>query len=195
MVEVRGDAATFEDTHPFLEGISGRLNQMTCRPSQISKADDVQEVPALRSTLIWVRGIVMDLLLCPGAGDAKKHHKKQSPSSLGTPERRVVSGLTRPPHTVAFELLPAKVIHSLMRSLPGSSVHGDSPGRNIGVGCDVILQGIFPTQGQSPALHADSLPSEPPGKPIFSYIHSFIQLAKLTYHVPDSALDTNNCRQ
>ena len=32
-------------------------------------------------------------------------------------------------------------------SLPGSSVHGDSPGKNIGVGCHIFLQGIFPTQG------------------------------------------------
>ena len=32
-------------------------------------------------------------------------------------------------------------------SPPGSSVHGDSPGKNTGVGCHVLLQGIFPTQG------------------------------------------------
>ena len=31
-------------------------------------------------------------------------------------------------------------------SLPGSSVHGDSPGRNTGVGCHYLLQGIFLTQ-------------------------------------------------
>ena len=31
--------------------------------------------------------------------------------------------------------------------LPGSSVHGDSPGRNTGVGSHALLQGIFPTQG------------------------------------------------
>ena len=32
-------------------------------------------------------------------------------------------------------------------SPPGSSVHGDSPGKNTGVGCHVLLQGTFPTQG------------------------------------------------
>ena len=32
-------------------------------------------------------------------------------------------------------------------SLPGSSVHGDSPGKNTGMGCPALLQGIFPTQG------------------------------------------------
>ena len=29
----------------------------------------------------------------------------------------------------------------------GSSVHGDSPDKNTGVGCHALLQGIFPTQG------------------------------------------------
>ena len=49
----------------------------------------------------------------------------------------------------------------------GSSVHGDSPGKNTGVGCHALLQGIFPNQGSqtmSPALQADSLLSEPPQK-------------------------------
>ena len=32
-------------------------------------------------------------------------------------------------------------------SSPGFSVHGDSPGKNIGVGWHVFLQGIFPNQG------------------------------------------------
>ena len=31
----------------------------------------------------------------------------------------------------------------------GSSVHGDSPGKNTGVGCHSLLQGIFPTQGSN----------------------------------------------
>ena len=44
-------------------------------------------------------------------------------------------------------------------SLPGSSVHGDSPGKNIGVGCHALLPnpGIEP---RSPALEVDSLLSE-----------------------------------
>ena len=37
-------------------------------------------------------------------------------------------------------------------SLPGSSVHGDSPGKNTAVGCHALLQGISPTQGLSPGL-------------------------------------------
>ena len=34
----------------------------------------------------------------------------------------------------------------------GSSVHGDSPGKNTRVGHHALLQGIFPTQGSSPGL-------------------------------------------
>ena len=93
-------------------------------------------------------------------------------------------------------------------SLPGFSVHGDSPDKNIGWVVMPSSRGIFPTQGsnpglahcrwiqylrsyqgspgimkwvvypvfkgssdpgvewESPALQADSLPAELPGKPI-----------------------------
>ena len=37
-------------------------------------------------------------------------------------------------------------------SLPGFSVHGDFPGKNTGMGCHALLQGIFPTQGSNPGL-------------------------------------------
>ena len=37
-------------------------------------------------------------------------------------------------------------------SPPGSSVHADSPGKNTGVGCHALLQGIFHTQGSNPGL-------------------------------------------
>ena len=37
-------------------------------------------------------------------------------------------------------------------SLPGYSIHGDSPGKNMRVGCHVLLQGIFPTQGSNLGL-------------------------------------------
>ena len=50
--------------------------------------------------------------------------------------------------------------------LPGS-VHGNSPGRNTGVGCHSFTPGDLPNPGikqRSLALQADSFPSEPPGK-------------------------------
>jgi len=48
----------------------------------------------------------------------------------------------------------------------GSSVHGDSPGKNTDVGCHAVLQGICPTldKPRSLALQEYSLPSEPPEK-------------------------------
>ena len=60
-------------------------------------------------------------------------------------------------------------------SPPGSSVHGDSPGKNIGVGCLALLLGIFPTQGSNLHLlhflhwQVGSLPLVPPGKPWTPY--------------------------
>ena len=47
---------------------------------------------------------------------------------------------------------------------------GDFPGKNTGVGCHFLLQGIFPTQGWNSCLlhwQVDSLPLVPPGKPLF----------------------------
>ena len=37
-------------------------------------------------------------------------------------------------------------------SPPCFSIHGDSPGKNIGEGCRALLQGIFQTQGSNPCL-------------------------------------------
>ena len=48
----------------------------------------------------------------------------------------------------------------------------DSPGKNTGVGCHTLLQGIFPTQGSNLCLlhlvhwQAGFLPLAPPGKPV-----------------------------
>ena len=53
-------------------------------------------------------------------------------------------------------------------SPPGSSVYGDSPGKNTEVCCYALLQVIFPTQGSNPGLlhcRADSLLTEPLGNP------------------------------
>ena len=53
-------------------------------------------------------------------------------------------------------------------SPPGSSAHGDSPGKYTGVGFHNPFSGKPPNPGIKPrssALWADSLSSEPPGKP------------------------------
>ena len=50
-----------------------------------------------------------------------------------------------------YEVLVAQLCLTLCNptncSLPGSSVHWDSPGKNTGVGYYFLLQGIFLTQG------------------------------------------------
>ena len=59
-------------------------------------------------------------------------------------------------------------------SPPGSSVRGDSPGKDPGVGYHALLQGSSPTQGLNPCLlrllhwQAGSLSLLPRGKPHFS---------------------------
>ena len=76
-------------------------------------------------------------------------------------------------------------------SPPGSSVPGDSPGKNTGVGCHAVLQGIFPIQGSIPLLlpllhwQAGSLPLVPLEKPLmimtsfFFFCNNFIYLFTL----------------
>ena len=62
-------------------------------------------------------------------------------------------------------------------SLPGSSVHGDFLGKNTGVGCHALLQGIFSIQVSNPHLlhllhwQVGSLPLVPPGKPIYTHYY------------------------
>ena len=43
-------------------------------------------------------------------------------------------------------------LHTMDCSLPGSFVYGDSPGKNTGVACHALLQGLFPTQGSNSGL-------------------------------------------
>ena len=44
------------------------------------------------------------------------------------------------------------ICNSVDHSPPGSSVREILPGKNTGVGCHALLQGIFPTQGLDPSL-------------------------------------------
>ena len=93
-------------------------------------------------------------------------------------------------------------------SPPGSSVHGDSPAKNTGVGCHALLQGIFPTQRSnplikweikpwSPTLQADSLPSEPPGElqshrytDVFTHLVNYSNEKLTMYYVADMVQGT-----
>ena len=54
-------------------------------------------------------------------------------------------------HACSVTRLCLTLCNPMDRSPPGSSVHGIShfPGKNTGVGCHFLLQGIFPTQGSN----------------------------------------------
>ena len=61
-------------------------------------------------------------------------------------------------------------------SPPGFSVRVIFPGKDIGMGCRALLQGIVPIQGSNLCLFSllhwqvGSLPPVPPGKPIYSLL-------------------------
>ena len=83
-----------------------------------------------------------------------------------------------------------QISESQSRSVTSNSLrpHGldsprNSPRQNTGVGGLFLLQGILPTQGlnpRAPALQADSLPAEPPGKP--SYQWKVSEKGRPSYH-------------
>ena len=64
--------------------------------------------------------------------------------------------------------LRSTLCNTMNHSLPSSSVHGDSPGKNAGEGCHFRLRGIFPIWGSNPYLlsflhwQVGSLPLVPP---------------------------------
>ena len=80
-------------------------------------------------------------------------------------------------------------------SRPGSSVHGDSPGKNTGVGYippgDLSDLGIKP---RSPPFQADSLPSEPSGKPKNTGVGS-VSLLQQIFLTQESNQGLLHCRR
>ena len=63
-------------------------------------------------------------------------------------------------------------------SPPGSSVHGDSLGKNTRVGCHAFLQGLFPTRDQTQVSHIAGgfFIFKPPGKPKNTGVGSLFHL-------------------
>ena len=73
--------------------------------------------------------------------------------------------------SVMFDSLPPMGYNS-----PDSSVHGNSPGKNTGMGCHSLFQESSQpgTEPRSPTLRADSLPkSELPGSPNREFTASY----------------------
>ena len=75
-----------------------------------------------------------------------------------------------PVHAKSLLLFPT-ICDTMDWSLPGTSVHGDSPGKNTRVGCHFFLWGNLPDPGIKPmsllslALEAGSLPWSHLGSP------------------------------
>ena len=66
--------------------------------------------------------------------------------------------------------------NSMDCSLPDFFLHGDSPGKNTGVGCHFLLQGIVSTQGSNSSLlhwQVNSLPLHHLGSPFKGYSVKF----------------------
>ena len=65
----------------------------------------------------------------------------------------LIPGLGRSPgEGKGYPLQVSGLENSMDCSPPGSSVHGDSPGKNAGVGCHALFQGIFSAQELNPGL-------------------------------------------
>ena len=107
-------------------------------------------------------------------------------------------------HAQPLQLCPTLCDH-MGCSPPGSSVHGDSPGKNTGVGCHDFLQGIFPTQGLNPYLscllhwQVGSLPLAPPGKPSYdlyplSFARHFVRNEQGSLSTSRTAWSHFSCR-
>ena len=109
----------------------------------------------------------------------KQHSSFLTLRKLQSSSRCIANVIFSVSKSLTLPLVHAKSLQSCLTpcnptdcSPPGSSVHGDSPGKNTGVDGHALLQGIFLTQGSNPGsllglLHwqAGSLPLAPPGKP------------------------------
>ena len=83
--------------------------------------------------------------------------------------------MKKPKYLVIVCVLSCIWLFAIPNYIPrGSSVHGDSLGKNTGVGCHSRLQGIFPIRGSNPGLlrcrwtlNHLSLQTSPP----YGYLH------------------------
>ena len=82
---------------------------------------------------------------------------------------------------------PQSCLNPMNYSLPVSSIHGDSPGKNTGVGCHVLLPGIFLTQGMDTGIfcplnwQVGSSKLAPPRKSHFSHKYSHNVISHFTF--------------
>ena len=86
-------------------------------------------------------------------GPLQTHRIRMSDENAQQSLRSTASVNTFYAHIHAHQALAQSCLCDPMDcSPPGSSVHGDFPGKNTAVGCHALLQGIFPTQQWKPGL-------------------------------------------
>ena len=116
----------------------------------------------------------------PFMGGGPAHCEMSSSTLASTTRHQQISLAPAVPTQCLCAVLSRSVMSDLCDPMdcgpPDSSVHGDSPGKNNGVGGHALLQWIFPTQGSNPGLShcrwilyhlsykESPLPSEPQGK-------------------------------
>ena len=106
---------------------------------------------------------------CPPSGDPPNPGNEPRSQAL-----QVDSLPSEPPgkprkcQCCAWSLSPVRLFAApWTRSPPGSSAHGDSPGKNTGLGCHALLQGIFQPRDRTHVSRTAGgffLQPEPPGK-------------------------------
>ena len=127
------------------------------------------------SWFLFIRKVFVEYLLHrpepQGEADQNKE-TKCAPSSVSNHTKSLQSCPTLRPHG----LQPTRLLGPW-----------DFSGKNTGVGCHALLQGIFLTQGLKPGLlhflhwQASSLPLAPPGKP-------YLALAQVLYNISGTSL-------
>ena len=99
------------------------------------------------------------LLFCPhlifcfstlGISSSQCFHGNMLSSEMRN--RHLVQGLTAAEHGLAKSLQSCLTFWDPMDIARHASLSMRFPGKNTGVGCHVVLQGIFPTQGLNPDL-------------------------------------------
>ena len=130
---------------------------------------------AAKASLVWRTGLrrwvmkeasefILDhLLTCSRSQVSPWTSSLALPINLPAPQGHFFFRPPCPPqHQVQISALCCCLVTHLCPTLcdpvacspPGSSAHGDSLGKNAGVGCHALLQGIFPTQGSN--LHPEN---------------------------------------
>ena len=111
-------------------------------------------------------------------------HRKQTYDYQGEEERREKLGTG----VAIYTLIYVKCMYSRFSrvrlfatmwtvGLPGSCVHGDSPGKITEAGGHTLLQGIFPTQGENPFIKEITINNK---NPLYS-TGNFTQYSIMTY--------------